>query len=276
MPRTTPPHAARRAFTLMELLIVIGIIAVLVGLSLVVGNMVMTGAKQRATEDTIRVLDLALQDYIAAQGENPPSYIDLPVDPTVTPTEIKWFPLADARDMSNAASSPAGQLPGRQMVNSLGYFIEAAMRVPSAKERIDKIPSKYLRKYSAGTDQALAMTAFDGWGRPIRFVHPHFQGVYATTDAGQLSPVPTTPPGIPLGIARIRRNNVVAFAADDRPAAADDVADGDGGMCVGSRPYFYSVGADGLAGVRKNASNVVEADFNKDNVYSINPNFVDK
>ena len=182
---------AHHAFTMVELLVVIGIIGLLVGLSLVVGSQVMGGAKVRATEETLRVLDQALQEYINAEGDNPPPIYEVPGSNAV-------FPVADARDMTNAFTPPAGSggLPGHQMLNSVGFFYAQASKVSAAKAVLDNLPARYVRMYDpdgTGTgDQPSLMTVFDAWGRPIRYVHPVWQGVIAG-DITAASPTYTQP-----------------------------------------------------------------------------------
>jgi prepilin-type N-terminal cleavage/methylation domain-containing protein len=285
MPRIHRPGAARglnRAFTMIELLIVVGIIGILIGISLFVGAQVMGGAKTRATEDTLRILDNALQDYIAATGGNPPATYVIPGGTTV-------IPIADARDMTNTAASPPsyeGALAGNQMINSAGLFFAEASKVASTKAILDNIPSKYLRIYdpddATANSQPALMTPFDGWGRPIRFVHPTWQGVVtgdimaATTAADQprstAQVLPLTPPQTYL-ITNLRRNHQPTSGT-----AAQSQPDSDGGMCIGYRPYFYALGPDGRAGVRLDTSTppkVIE-NYNADNVYLGPPNFTDK
>ena len=281
----TPAISARvqRAFTMVELLVVVGIIAVLVGLSLVVGAQVMSGGKQRLTADAIKVLDQALEEYIAVKGgENPPAlFIQNPAS-----GNPQAFPIADARDMSNTFASPTGVgLSGHQMINSVGFFYEEGKKIASVRAILDKLPSQLVRTFDADADgagQPALTTVFDGWGNPIRFVHPVWQGVVvgplgsaSTTSpatARDMSEVtPLTPPMTP-GIAQIRRNH--QFTAG---TGAESKPDSDGAMCVGNRPYFYSAGSDGLVGVKLDAATgkVVE-NYNEDNVYTTVPNFTNK
>jgi prepilin-type N-terminal cleavage/methylation domain-containing protein len=263
MPRTTAttrPSHTRPAFTMIELLIVIGIIGVLVGLTLVVGKQVMEGGKQKLTQETLKVLTAAMDEYIAVKGDVPP-----PIYNAGTTASPSWFPIADAYNPTHTRNDPK-----ERTVNSVGMFMELMRTVPSARKLLDNLPQTAVRIYDADGDgdQPAVMTAFDAWNQPIRFVHPAFQGVYPSdVDTIDLWPLPGSATYV---IQRLRRNNT--------PASATEPADGDGGMCVGSRPYFYSVGEDGKVGVEKGTGNPpkVTEDFNKDNVYSLPPNFTDK
>ncbi len=70
--RITVDGAARRplrAFTLLELLITIGIIAVLAGIVLAVGSAVLRGAESRQVEAIFRSLDEAVGEYERARGQ---------------------------------------------------------------------------------------------------------------------------------------------------------------------------------------------------------------
>ncbi|HYE63845.1 MAG TPA: prepilin-type N-terminal cleavage/methylation domain-containing protein [Phycisphaerales bacterium] len=287
MARRTPRlvHTARRAFTLIELLVVVGIIGVLVGLTLFVGTQVVGGGKQRTTQQIIQVLDQAMQTYITSTGDNPTA-IYVHRDPAGT---LTYFPIGDVRDMTTNAVAVPGEFPGgHPMVNAVGMFYEEARTKPEVSKILDKIPQQYVRMYDIdGTGpQPALLTVFDAWGKPIRYVHPTFQGVYSD-DPTNNSPNPATarptiavcplPAGLPAGTAysvpNIRRNNVPTGTG----TAADNQPDGDGGMCVGHRPYFYSLGPDGLCGVKKSGSpGTVVENYNADNIYTTIPNFVDK
>lgn len=269
-----------RGFTLIELMVVIGVIAVLVALTLVVGGTVVDGGKRRVTEDNIRILDTSLSAFMAATDGVPKPLVTDPTDPNVL------WPLMDGRDMTNtvAGNTP----PGNQMLNSVGLYILQAQGVPQAKAAIDGINAKYLSRMDidgdggSGGPQRELITVLDGWGRPIRFVHPTFDG--SLSDAqGTASPSvsaarPLTdilgpaPTGKSYGIADVRRNSVTTAAPP--LALAQQYGDADGGTCTGTRPYFYSAGPDGQVGVRREGFNMtskIEEDFNADNVYTTRP-----
>ncbi|MFM7135392.1 MAG: type II secretion system protein, partial [Planctomycetota bacterium] len=59
----TPTIVRRRAFTLLELLVVIGIVVLLAGLVLAVSSSVIRASEERATRNTLTVLDTALEEY---------------------------------------------------------------------------------------------------------------------------------------------------------------------------------------------------------------------
>ena len=66
-PRTRP-HALRRAFTLLELVIVIGIILVLMGLVLGVGSVVIGQSEQRQVRSSMQIIDSALLEFEQQAG----------------------------------------------------------------------------------------------------------------------------------------------------------------------------------------------------------------
>ncbi|MBI1189960.1 MAG: prepilin-type N-terminal cleavage/methylation domain-containing protein [Tepidisphaera sp.] len=260
----------RRAFSLLELLVVIGIIGVLITISVVVGSAVTAGAKQRLTEDTIRVLDASMEAFVKSNGSIPDPWTRITDQSTSTSI---YLPVADARNMSDSETSLLP--PGNQILNSVGLYIGQAALVPEAQTAIATLPSRAVRRVTntIGGTQVTLTTAIDGWGRPIRYVHPAFQGAWAnraspssgnaaasqvnSTNFPDLAGAPSTAMFMP---AMIRRNNKPTVAPPNQ-VNAQDYADSDGGRCTGSRPYFYSAGADGLA------------DTTKDNVYTTPPTF---
>jgi len=79
---------ARRAFTLVEMTIVIGIVILLAGLTLAVSVSVVQGSEIRQTELTIRLLDAAVQEWevqadrqvtYGMDGEPPPPFVGAPL-----------------------------------------------------------------------------------------------------------------------------------------------------------------------------------------------------
>lgn len=284
MPTRTRPHA-RPAFTLIELLVVLGIIALLVSITLLVGRQVKVSSETRFTQDTIRVLDNVMDAYIHATGEiPPPTYTPAAGSPTFTGLAANTILLAaDARDMTNTnAISPIGPT-GPQMLDGMSVFFAQASEVPAAKDILTKIPSRATSQFDpdGNKPQPLAITVLDAWKRPIRYVHPAFQGDVV----GSLR-VNASVPNAPRPVAEmfgtpaagqsyictdIRRNHVGTTTTSGPSLLADALADSDGGTCPGTRPYFYSAGPDGLVGLGANAQGTVQDNFNLDNVYTTMP-----
>lgn len=239
----------RTGFTLVELLVTIGIIGLLVSIVLAVGVAVAGTGKQRATEQVLRSLDLVLESYVAETGGIPGPTEPFPDggDPT-NPLQTVVQPVADARLGTTD-----------EMINSVGWFMLQCRNSPSAEAKLKGLDSRFVKEWDAtvGTpsvpalDQPRIATVFDAWGNAIRYVHPAFDGLihgpdYSggnVTPGGAASAVRTEdvigppPQNRVYGFTSIRRNN--------RKVGTQATGDSDGGMCQSETPYFYSAGPDG-------------------------------
>lgn len=250
-------HAAHRAFTLVEMLIVVAIIGILMAIALVIGRQVGAGAKATATTGAIGTLQAALTEYAAARESNPGPIHEYkyPSSHPSRPNDLVVVPVADAR------------IGGKtEMINSIGWFTEQTRAVPSSRSLLTGMNQKFIRQYDedpADDSQAELLTITDAWGRPLRYVHPKFDGeifgnypapnpsnpsqaVQVTTILG------SAPNGLNYAFTQIRRN---------AEAVGSETADSDGGICQGDSPYFYSAGPDG------------DPSTIDDNVYSVKPKF---
>lgn len=203
-------RSAPRGFTLVELLVVIGIITVLVTIGLVIGSRASSNAKTNATSDTLKLLDQALAEYVSAKGEVPPAFVKIDGANTLQPIADADFGLGTPLD-------------------SVGWFCFQMSKVDSAKTIIDRINGKFLTAIPSN-DAREFRTVNDGWGNRIRYVHPAFHGLLD----GSKSPTDLIGPP-PAGFA-YRGGNPTR-----------NTANSDAGMCVGGSPYFYSMGEDGNA-----------------------------
>lgn len=243
---------ATRGFTLLELLIVFVIIAILIGVTLLIGQKVSAGSKARATQNVLQSLDQALEAFVQAKGGTsgrfPDRFIDAAGDE---------FPLADA--VVGATLIPSGEL-----------VVELLRDEPQSAQIIQKIPAEFTarlasvaitgvvpQRRSTGTGTVgIELTQIkDGWGRPVRFVHPAYHGIYGTGST-------------PVRSVQVRRGGNLTTLNLSRPWQAVTAGgettfqgEGDGGLCAAGRPYFYSAGQDG------NPATV------EDNVYSVRPTF---
>ncbi|MGN6726721.1 MAG: type II secretion system protein, partial [Tepidisphaeraceae bacterium] len=82
-PHARPQSARRSGFTLVELLIVIGIIAILVGILLPVAGRVRVAAKRTQTLATMSKIEQACEQYYSAFGAYPGTFDNGLVLPTL-------------------------------------------------------------------------------------------------------------------------------------------------------------------------------------------------
>lgn len=195
-------------FTLVELLVVIGIITVLITIGLVIGQRASANAKSNATSDTLKLLDQALAEYVQVKGEIPPAFVKIDGANTLQP-------IADA-DFGLGAP-----------LDSVGWFCFQMSKVDSARTVLDRINGKFLTA-SPSNEARDYRTVTDGWGNKIRYVHPTFHGLLD----GNKSPDDLIGPP-PSGFS-YRGGNPTRTTTNS-----------DAGMCAGGSPYFYSMGEDG-------------------------------
>jgi prepilin-type N-terminal cleavage/methylation domain-containing protein len=232
------PTSGRRAFTLIELLVVLGIIGLLAAITLSVGSAVAAGQKKKATAETIRLLDMALAEYMTGGEEKPPpATIPHPDNP-----RYLQF-IADA-------ATPNGQIP------TLAWFVYQIDQSGNTKAiaNIQQINSKYVKAAlratpAAGTADmnatgAKTTTILDAWGNPIRYVHPANDGTYGPLQTADLA-------------GRFDPATYTAYTTAQLQRSATATGNSDGGTCR-ARPYFYSCGPDGQPGTTE------------DNIYSDN------
>lgn len=281
----THSRAAARAFTLVELLVVIGIIAILITITLGVAGAVVDGGRKRATEGALRALDQTLDLYIDAKGEIPPALVEVPVGGGPLTGQSLFFPLFDGLGKGNGSEF--------SLINSVGLYLVAARDVTGIQDIIAGLDQKFVQTVrSIGQpDQGQAqstqaqielLSVLDGWGNPIRMVHPRFDGVvkgsgdlgtvnlllWGDNSDGYFAPTELPPPANRyLAFRQVRR--VAPDRETWRSYSAEDIAenfvggvgDADGGICPSPRPYFYSCGPDG------------DPATIEDNVYTTTPRF---
>ncbi len=265
----------RRAFTIIELLVVIGIIGVLVTIGLVIGRAVMGQGKQRATEALVQVADKALEAYYDKKGEGP---ADMYTYKNTVTNKTYEFALLDGRDGDNTTGFDRDKNPA---FDSFARFALACKDVPDADAVLKSISDpRQVRSVvvatasDVGADTDLRSIEFiDGYGRPLRFVHPAFHGGYGPflDQTKNQSTMNSTRLNKKVSERRGAANHQIEFRRSYRPfdpanlSAGQDVktavGDADEGICPGSRGYFYSSGIDLDPGTRQ------------DNVYSVKPTF---
>lgn len=274
---TTP----RRAFTLVESLIVIVVIGILLTIALAVGKRVLLGGQHRATEQILKTLDVIITQYSSTTGGKVPTFF--------TADDGTAYPIVDARLPGVGAVAPVA---GSLTQPSLALFLLEAQRLQLVDKMISGIDSQFIVRQpllaygwaansnSMGTDPVFAIPpldapiVLDGFGNPIRFVHPAFHGgfgdYYKPQGSGGNSG-PTNRPNLQVTapITALRPNSAPAeFSRSCQPFPLTPTGgetssearirfysqgyrgDADEGRCLANRPYVYSCGVDGDPGTR--------------------------
>ena len=200
---------ARRAFTLLELLIVIGIIVILASLVLAVSSTVIRASEDRATRNTIEVLNAAVEEYertaerrityksglgggFAADPAAVAGY-RYDVDGALAPSAAAPFPgsgpaAADLVTTWTVLASPYGSLPGGGLPSystspfrRTAYLIALLAASPSSGAVISKLPESVFRYVGASTGNGKRMVrhAVDSWDTPIIAIFPGREAVGA-------------------------------------------------------------------------------------------------
>ena len=242
------PKNLTRAFSLIEMMIVIGIIAILAGLTLGISNSVLRGSEIRKTEDAITLLDTALQEWELEMGR---AFTFQGIVPIVGRYDIY-------NDGEIGEPGWGGQgLDQETMHDGLNQrakdIWDLLYENESSKSILSKIHPDLI------IDDAGRKRVVDAWQSPIGII-------FAGRDyAGS---------GIATEFARDESGDLTV-----RDQAEDGL-----GSCINRRPYFISAGPDGLWGYQFQANhgsasgnNAEDEDWvaAQDNIYSYEPFLVE-
>jgi prepilin-type N-terminal cleavage/methylation domain-containing protein len=273
MTPASKPTAIRNAFTLIEMMIVIGIIALLAALTLGISNSVLRNSEISRTRDAMRLFDMALQEWELELGR-PMTFRDFSMteswdasvlnfrfDVTDWPINPKDEPLLGVPTFNEPVDDGVMlEVMGARMKNLVIVLLESE----SARDILLRISPRYFMEMDLNEDGVIdAVTdgkvGVDAWGNPIGIVFPcqrynsnDFSGnVLPKDECGDLSV---------------------------RGQAEDGL-----GSCIGRRPYFVSAGPDRLWGYRYQASSPIPNQNENedwvaslDNIYSYTPYLVEE
>lgn len=157
-----------RAFTLVELMVVMGIIVLLAGLTLSVGSAIVEQSERRQTAALLKLLDTATQEW------------ELASDRKLT----WWDPIHDEQDTRSRAEVHGDTSD----VLIITEILDVIGRTGSAQSILARIDPAFVYTYDASawpdwidSPQARAqvenrfagsVTILDAWGKPIYATHP--------------------------------------------------------------------------------------------------------
>ena len=237
-------------FTLIEMVVVIGIIALLAALTMGISNSVIRNSQVRQTHDAMKLLALAVDEWELERGR--------PI------TFEGYIPIDGGRYDIYTNGEDIGQPSGSSSVNNDDMQEAMETRIESLVELLlqSEPASDILGKISPElfVEDIHGKLVIDPWGNPIGVVFPgrQFAEPYPALD--------------PLG--------EYPYLDESNDKTVRDEAEDGLGSCVNSRLLFVSAGPDLRWGYRYQGNdgvgNPTLIDSSKDNIYSYDPFIVEE
>ncbi|MSR28132.1 MAG: type II secretion system protein [Phycisphaerales bacterium] len=223
--------SARRAFTVLELVVVIGVILILMALALSVTSAVLAANDRRSMETTFKLLEQAMDSWQSQMGRSMTfGRRAVPGVPAATPDYTGTTPTV-AYDIYeiNATSAYIICVMVEQLAVAGSESSEILAKVPASALRFvpvnggtvigDPLPANWLPNRMP-TTAAQVREIIDPWGRRISSVFP----------------------GRPATKAELANPAIPTDANDGTVRTQDETSLG---ICRNRRPYFISCGPDG-------------------------------
>ncbi len=232
-------------FTLVELLVVIGIIAILASLVLAVSGGILATSERKQVEDTFTLLDKAIRELELSRGQE---LVFSRITTDSTP-ELDFYDIKE---------QPVGQ-PAYIMPELLKLLTNN----DRSREFISKMNPDFLKRTGLGTTASpYVLDLVDTWGKRIAVVpcgrpatEREMRSAYRTVGSVKGNPVTADPLGIGID-------------SNDRTVRTND--EKYLGVCSGRRWTFVSAGPDQNLGAPPWAT--TQSDVNKDGVNDWNDN----
>lgn len=233
----------QRGFTLVELLVVLGLIAVLIGLAITGFRTMENTSKTRQTKLMMGNITSMFAEYDAATGlKRQPAYMyDTGGAQSTAAGRNIWTDADPVLADFQALVAPPGLMesgePSRttsQAVQNTAVVMKEVLSMPGAKKLITQLGSDALMNTALTmepvTGETNATIPLDGWGNPIIFVPAAgLRNVYLAGD------LPTDTPAKPTFVVRSNKVYQGLDPAVNNPAVLPPDA----------RPFFASAGKDG-------------------------------
>jgi prepilin-type N-terminal cleavage/methylation domain-containing protein len=165
--------SSRRAFTLLEVLIVVGVILILASLVVAVSTALLKRAEKTQTETAMNIVESAMNEYEAVMGR------PLTYDGATTPLAGATLDIIEPANPTGVPS-PNGTTIGRARAQGV-YALNLLQQIDSVRPILAGIPQDLLRDdkttYPATTtgyqpSQKPRSELVDTWGNRILFVFP--------------------------------------------------------------------------------------------------------
>ncbi len=240
-------------FTLVEVVVVIGIIVLLVALTVSVGVVVVEGSEVRQTETVLRQLDTALQEW----QTNADRRVTWGDNSTGAVYDMQWDTTYVFRitELLNTIARSSNIL---DIVAGIDPDFVHTYRVSEYPEWIESADESEMDNIWAvdnpNNNFSLGLAVLDAWNQPMRVVHP---GRVANPNAPFNDNLSLADPD---GTIRI---DVALFGAD----GVEDIY----GIAKNRQILFVSAGPDGKFGKLGGFSTSLDLAQTKDNIYSYQP-----
>jgi len=230
----------RRAFTVLELVVVIGVILILMALALTITSTVLSGNDRRSMQGTFLLLDQAIASWQAQTGR------ELTFGRIAIPTGTTGSP-----DFTLGTTGPSAAFDIYEE-NFTGTYaicvlVERLASNPDSAEILSKIPSSMFRSVPRGTK-----------GTPVELLPPGWPSAAPNTDPNQMPSSDWTlvreicdPWGKRIGVvfpgraARPSELSATGTSVDREDGSVRTQDEFIFGVCRGRKICFVSAGPDG-------------------------------
>ncbi len=252
----------RRGFTLLEIMIVVGIIVILVSIVLAVGGALAGNQNVRRTEATMEILDKALSEWEllmrrqlswGIDGQMPDGTPNPRANYDIQEDTMHIFLISDMLDDVGVSSDLRTILAQIDSAHYVRYEYDGPGGRPSPVDPSAWILEGNLTPFQAtepdpnvaqwATDAANwygKHTALDAWDRPIRIIHP----------------------------GRLRDPNDLITGPADEDGTVRTPLEDVYGIAVNAKPYFVSSGPDGRFGSLATSATQAQQEAARDNIYT--------
>ncbi len=237
-------------FTLIEMVVVIGIIALLAALTMGISNSVIRNSQVRQANDAMKLLTLAVEEWELERGRPITFEGYIPVDNG----NYDIYIVDETLGAPSGTSSVGNDEMQETMEARIEHLIEVLLDSESAKDMLSKISPELF------VEDIHGKLCIDPWGNPIGVIFPGRKFADAYPNLNPLGEYP--------------------YLDESNDMTVRDEAEDGLGSCVNRRILFVSAGPDLRWGYRYQSNdgvgNPTLIESSKDNIYSYDPFIVEE